>query len=243
MIKLIKIISAMTTETLNFTKQKRTKLPSPQSDLYKEEILKWRSELINDPNSPIPALLDANQGSTFTKGYTDNILLYKEFVLFKQKYIKNPNTKIPDSIGKSILNIVNGFSKYFKFNRYTWKDEMIDDAIFTCVRGVKSFKDDKYVNPHAYLTMICEMAFIQRIKKEKREYAKRYKYFITEVFNIDMIESNGMDYNFYLDMNNKVSEYESSQKKNEPAEKFCTYELPDDILDTLYSSDGENTDE
>ncbi len=232
------IMNTENTETFSKINKKRTKLPSPQSDLYKEEILKWRSMLLNDPTTPIPSALDATQGSLYTKGYTDNILLYREFVLFKQQYIKNPNVKIPDSIGKAILNIVNGFSNYFKFSRYTWKDEMIDDAIFTCVRGVKSFKDDKYVNPHAYLTMICEMAFIQRIKKEKREYAKRYKYFITEVFNIDMIESNGMDYNFYLDMNNKVSEYESSQKKTEQStEKFCTYELPDDILNTLYDGD------
>ena len=221
---------------------KAVRKPSKRKDyipnaLFHEEMLKWRLLLREDFSTPVPAIL-ANETK---KGYVNNISLYREFVVWRKKLEDNPTACMNDIIGKAIMDTARGLINFHKFSRYTgtWKEEMVGYATVNCVRYVKNYDDELYTNPHAYLSKLCEMQFIQFIKKEKRENAKRYNHFIKEVFNMDMVDQGKVDYNFYLDLNNKVHEYEANMDKKRPQKKsktkdhMCVYPLPEEIKTAL----------
>lgn len=228
---------------MNSIPPKAVRKPSKRKDyipnaLFHEEMLKWRLELREDPNAPVPAIL-AEQTK---KGYVNNISLYREFVLWRKRLETNPSIQMNNFIGKAILDTAKGLINFHTFSRYTksWKEEMVGNAIQNCVRYCKNYDDELYTNPHAYLSKLCETPFIQFIKKEKRENTKRYKHFITEVFDLDMADQGKVDYNFYLDMNNKVHEYESKIDEKRTAGKRksknnhkCLYNIPEEIKTSL----------
>lgn len=106
--------------------------------------------------------------------YVDNKALHAEFL----KYREQPEPrKISDAIGAAILKICTGLSFKGNFIGYTFKDEMVDDAVETCVYAVKHFDPYKYKNPHAYFTMVAWRAFIRRISLEKKETYIKHKNF------------------------------------------------------------------
>lgn len=148
--------------------------------------------------------------------YVDKKFLYDEFVKWKNDLKTNPDIRMPETIGDSIMKIANGFINYWRFSRYTdpWKELMVGDAVETCIRYAKNFDPDNYNNAHAYLTMICARAFFSRINKEKEVEAAKYKYFIENVYDEDDEDLVSLvDIDFYNDMANKVSEFESNIKK------------------------------
>lgn len=82
---------------------------------------------------------------------------------------------LSDKIGKAIMQIANRRCYSPRFVNYApnWKEEMISDAIETCVRYAHNFDPTKYDNPFAYLTQLVTNAVFQRIKKEhKQQYIK-----------------------------------------------------------------------
>lgn len=167
-----------------------------------------------------------------TKGYVDNKDLFDEFVRWHEKRLINPDAQMSDFIAKAIMNTANGLIRRFNFNQYTWKEEMVGDAILNCVKYVKNFDHLKYNNPHAYISRICEQTFIQRIKKEKRALAAKYKHFTKEVFDMSMVEADNVDYNFYLDLNSKVHDYEKTIKSKKIPADFdkCIYDIDPELL-------------
>jgi DNA-directed RNA polymerase specialized sigma24 family protein len=60
---------------------------------------------------------------------------------------------------------------------YTYRDEMVADAIENCVSAAHSFDPDKSNNPFAYFTQIAWNAFIRRIQKEKKQSYVKHKNF------------------------------------------------------------------
>jgi len=217
---------------------KAARKPSKRKDyipnaVFHEEMLKWRLELRADSKTPVPTIL-ANETK---KGYVNNIALYREFVIWRKALETNKNAPMNNVIGKAILDTAKGLINFHLFNRYTgsWKEEMVGLAVVNCVKYTKNFNDELYTNPHAYLSKLCEMQFIQFIKKEKRENAKRYKHFIKEVFDLDMVDQGKVDYNFYLDLNIKVHEYEKTIKKKIKPESdhSCLYEIPEETKTAL----------
>ncbi len=88
-----------------------------------------------------------------------------------------PKPRIPEYIGECILKIAEKLSTNFRFNQYTFKDEMISDGYENCLLYFDNFNPEKfnektgkkYDNPFAYYTQIIWYAFIRRIQKEKRQ--------------------------------------------------------------------------
>jgi hypothetical protein len=77
---------------------------------------------------------------------------------------------IPDVLAESINKIATGLSYAPNFINYSYKDDMIGDAIlkmFSALRN-KKFNVDAGNNPFSYFTTIAFHAFINRIKKEKK---------------------------------------------------------------------------
>lgn len=171
--------------------------------------------------------------------YVDNERLYQNICAWKQEIReKGHHVKMPDSIGVDILKIARGFTGYWKFSGYTqvWKELMVSDAVEAVIKGLINFDETRYRNPHAYITKACFNAFINRIKFERAEMAKKYKFFLTHVYDSsddDMAQVANED--FIQDIHDKLTSYEKSVK---PSKKAHTDNHP--TLEDFYEIDNEN---
>jgi DNA-directed RNA polymerase specialized sigma24 family protein len=115
--------------------------------------------------------------------YVNNKDLYAAMVVYKEKLNKAKNEgktlpKIPDYVGMCFLKICNKLSTKPNFMGYSYRDEMVADAIENCVSAAHSFDPEKSTNPFAYFTQIAWNAFIRRIAKEKKQAYIKHKNFI-----------------------------------------------------------------
>lgn len=117
-----------------------------------------------------------------TTNYINNKTLYGAMIHYKndlraaeQNNKKKP--QVPRYIGESIVLICSNLAKKPNFSGYTYKEEMISDAIIDCVAAVDNFNPDKTNNPFAYFTQIAWNAFIRRIHKEKKQTYVKHKNF------------------------------------------------------------------
>ena len=86
--------------------------------------------------------------------------------------------KAVDKCGLSIYKMTVGLSNHPKFSGYTWKDEMISDALIKCNRALvgKKFDPNRGFNPFSYFNMIAAREFVHRIKVEKGHFAAVNKF-------------------------------------------------------------------
>ncbi len=115
-----------------------------------------------------------------SKNYVDNKRLYAEMIKYTRAYNearKNGEEppKASNYIGECIWLIANRLSTNRNFIGYTYRDEMIGDAIENCLRYLHNFDPDKSTNPFAYFTQIMYYAFLRRIEKEKKQTYIKYK--------------------------------------------------------------------
>jgi hypothetical protein len=115
------------------------------------------------------------------KNYVNNRDFFAALVEYKKlcKEAEEKNVdlpKVPDYIGKCIMQIATRYATKPKFSGYSYKDEMIYDAIYSAIAyGVKAFNPEKTENPFAYFTQITHNAFIGRINKEQKELYTKHK--------------------------------------------------------------------
>ena len=117
-----------------------------------------------------------------TVNYINNKTLYGAMIQYKnevQSAIDNNKNKpqVPRYIGESIILICNNLAKKPNFSGYTYKEDMIADAMIDCIAAVDNFNPDKTNNPFAYFTQIAWNAFIRRIHKEKKQTYIKHKNF------------------------------------------------------------------
>ena len=116
--------------------------------------------------------------------YVNNVDFLKALIKYKKdvrgaKRAKSEiKPKIPDYIGKCLLLIAENLSHKPNFVKYTFRDEMVGDAIENCIMYFDNFDPKRSKNPFAYFTQIIWYAFIRRIHKEKKQLYTKYK--ITE---------------------------------------------------------------
>lgn len=116
------------------------------------------------------------------KPYINNVHLYGVMCSYhaataKAKAEGLPLPQIPDYVGHCFLLICNKLSGRGNFISYSYRDEMVSDAIENCVAAVDSFDPAKSKNPFAYFTQIAWYAFIRRIAKEKKQTYIKHKNF------------------------------------------------------------------
>jgi hypothetical protein len=96
----------------------------------------------------------------------------KDFLAQITEYYDTPTDENERLLGTSICKIASGLSYAPNFINYSYKDDMIGDAIvkmFTALKN-KKFNIDSGYNPFSYFTTIAFHAFINRIKKEKKHH-------------------------------------------------------------------------
>ena len=111
---------------------------------------------------------------------------------------------IPDLLGENIYKIARGLSFAPNFINYSYKDDMIGDAIVKMFSALqqRKFKIDSGYNLFSYFTTIAYHAFINRIKKEKkhREALSEYQETVYD-------ELLGSDYNEASEQPNYTNPY------------------------------------
>jgi hypothetical protein len=94
----------------------------------------------------------------------------REFEEEIRAYYKSGDVSI--KLGESITKIAHGLSFAPNFINYSYKEEMIGDAIIKMITALtrQRFKCKSGYNPFSYFTKVAYRAFQNRIKKEKKEH-------------------------------------------------------------------------
>jgi DNA-directed RNA polymerase specialized sigma24 family protein len=100
----------------------------------------------------------------------------KDFKKALNKYYKSD--KMTDELAVYILKIANGLSYRGSFINYPFKDDMVGDALIKMYAALKNkkYSFDKNSNPFSYFNTIAWNAFINRIKREKRQLKAEHDY-------------------------------------------------------------------
>ena len=113
-----------------------------------------------------------------------------EFSAAVVAYVKDANeakannrTKpiIPDYVARCFLKIAEGLSHKANFVRYTYREEMVMDAVENCLKAIENYNLETATrtgkpNAFAYFTQIAWYAFLRRIQKEKKQQDIKLKY-------------------------------------------------------------------
>ena len=166
--------------------------------------------------------------------YINNKDFLKEMIEFRTsvneaKKLNLPKPQIPRYVAECFMKIAENLSHKPNFLSYTFRDEMVADAIENCVMYVDNFDPVKSSNPFAYFTQITYYAFLRRIQKEKKQLYVKYK--STETAGIlDEFELNENEdgtfrqFELYENISEFIQNYEKARKekkaKREGLEKF-----------------------
>ena len=107
-----------------------------------------------------------------------------------------PIPKVTDYIAKCFIRIAEGLSHRPNFVRYTYREEMVMDAVENCLRAIGNYNIETATrtgkpNAFSYFTQICYYAFIRRITKEKKQQDIKFRFI--EKMGIEDFVQMGMD--------------------------------------------------
>lgn len=129
----------------------------------------------------------------------------KEFSLAVVDYVREKNEaeakdqtipKVTDYIARCFIKIAEGLSHRPNFVRYTYREEMVMDAVENCLRAIGNYNLETATrtgkpNAFSYFTQICYFAFIRRITKEKKQQDIKFRFI--EKMGIEEFVEAGMD--------------------------------------------------
>lgn len=109
------------------------------------------------------------------------------------------NKQIPivtDYIATCFLKIAEGLSHKSNFIRYTYREEMVMDAVENCLKAITNYNIEAATrtgapNAFAYFTQICYYAFLRRIAKEKKQQDIKFRWI--EKASIEEFMETGFD--------------------------------------------------
>jgi hypothetical protein len=112
--------------------------------------------------------------------YVDNKSFYTALIKHRTNRLDAlvqalPPPRIPEYIGRCILQIATRLASKGNFVNYSYKEEMISDGIEYSINYLNNFDPEKSNNPFAYFTRIIFNAYIMRIHKEKKQTYIKYK--------------------------------------------------------------------
>ena len=95
--------------------------------------------------------------------YIDNEKLLEEVKIYSESGIKT------EELGRMLLLLATRYSEKGNFAGYSWKDDMIGEAVFTCLRYMHNFNIEiENPNPFAYFSIVIHRSFLNYIQKQKK---------------------------------------------------------------------------
>lgn len=176
-----------------------------------------------------PAKLEQIVGKRQANHYIDNqeflaaLIEHRERVQLAREEGRD-TPQISNYLGDCFIKIARHLSYKSNFINYSYKDEMISDAIENCLSVVNNFDPAKSKNPFAYFTQITFYAFIRRIQKEKKQLQTKYRYIDQLDINelITQEQDNGEFQNQFLDYLKTQLDGYDYEKVVSPATKKAT---------------------
>lgn len=95
--------------------------------------------------------------------------------------------QVSNEIAGAIMQIADRLSNSFNFIGYSYKDEMIADAIYKCLDKVHRFDPNLSENPFAFFTQVSYNSFVNRIKIEQKQASIRAR-LINDKVTSDFVE-------------------------------------------------------
>ena len=141
---------------------------------------------------------------------------------------------VTDYIARCFLKIVEGLSHKANFVRYTYREEMVMDAVENCLKAIENYNLETATrtgkpNAFAYFTQISWYAFLRRIQKEKKQQDIKMKYLsesglellLAEEFESNpaagqthaFVESLKQRIDLIKDHDNTIKDYEKKERK------------------------------
>lgn len=107
------------------------------------------------------------------KEFSAAVVEYVQNVTADKAAGKEPRV-ITNYIGECMMKIANGLSRSPNFMNYSYREDMVMDAVENCVKAIMNYdinKPTRTGNPNAfsYFTQISWYAFLRRIAKEKKQ--------------------------------------------------------------------------
>jgi len=155
-----------------------------------------------------------------TKHYVNN----KEFSQAVHDYVhkyqeakaEGRDLVVPDYIASCFLKIAEGLSYKPNFIRYTYREEMVMDAVENCLKAIHNYDIEratrtKNPNAFAYFTQISWYAFLRRLQKEKKQQDIRFKFieqggFEEFMFNDDEDYMASDEYTFVDELRTRIEQ-------------------------------------
>lgn len=139
---------------------------------------------------------------------------------------------VSNYIGDCFIKIAKHLSYKSNFINYSYKDEMISDAIENCLAVVDNFDPSKSKNPFAYFTQITFFAFVRRIQREKKQMATKFRY----IDQLDINEIVTQDHDAG-EFQNQFLEYLKGQMDNYEYEKVTSTIQKKEVKESIDSEE------
>jgi hypothetical protein len=138
--------------------------------------------------------------------------------------------RMSEYIGECVYKIATRLSTRPNFINYTYRDEMICDAIENCIQYLGNFNIEKSSNAFAYVTQICYYAFLRRIQKEKKQVFIKQKSIMESDVSLESFQTIDGQYDpaltntnvEWLKENMNHVNYEPRKSKKKPSTKKKT---------------------
>jgi hypothetical protein len=114
------------------------------------------------------------------KQFSAAVVEYCERVAWCKKK-GDPKPVVPNYVAECFLKIAEGLSHKANFVRYTYREEMVMDAVENCLKAIENYDVETATrtgnpNAFAYFTQISWYAFLRRIQREKKQQDIKLKY-------------------------------------------------------------------
>lgn len=157
--------------------------------------------------------------------YIDKKVLYEQLSAYRRECDKakeagEERPPLPKEIVEAIFLIAENTARRSNFSGYSYIDEMILDAVETCVKYIHNFDpNQKQKNAFGYIGLICWRAFTKRIKLEHKEALVKRKVF-ENAYLFDALVTQGDDNYFHMQGNDVMNDLMTYKRTDEkPAKK------------------------
>jgi hypothetical protein len=154
----------------------------------------------------------------------------KQFSLAIVEYVTSVNAAktscieipvVPNYIALCFLKIAEGLSHKSNFIRYTYREEMVMDAVENCLKAIYNYDIDTITrtgmpNAFAYFTQICYYAFLRRIEKEKKQQDIKLRWIDRagyEEFVEENDDSSDHEHSFFDDLRNRIDRVRQTDRE------------------------------
>jgi hypothetical protein len=136
--------------------------------------------------------------------------------------------RVPEYLGDCFLKIARGLGMKYNFRQYSFLNDMIGDAVMTCLKRIRSYdpdrisdKTNKPTSAFSYFTRVCWYEFLAKIKEEDYEASVKWALFMQSdldsfVAGADEAEDFKMDLNDFIRAIGPQKHLQKKEKKKKP---------------------------